>query len=82
MEKNSNKKVKIYSTPLCSYCMKVKLFLHKHNIDYDEYDVSKNIELAEEMIKISGQTGVPVLDIEGKIIIGYNKDEIKMALGL
>ena len=76
------KKVKIYSTPTCPWCMRTKQFLKENNIDFVDYDVSSDQEALEEMIRISGQMGVPVLDIEGEIIVGFDKERIKEALGL
>lgn len=77
-----DKKVKVYSTPTCPYCIRTKQFLKDNNIEFEDMDVSTNQLAAEEMIKISGQMGVPVLDIEGEIIIGFDKERIKQALGL
>jgi glutaredoxin-like YruB-family protein len=76
------KSVKIYSTPTCPFCIRAKQFLKDNNIDFQDIDVSADQQKAEEMIKISGQTGVPVLDIEGEIIIGFDKEKIIKALGL
>jgi glutaredoxin-like YruB-family protein len=77
-----NKKVKIYSTPTCPFCIRTKQFLKDNNIQFEDTDVSSNQAAAEEMIKKSGQMGVPVLDIEGEIIVGFDKERIKQALGL
>jgi glutaredoxin-like YruB-family protein len=77
-----NKKVRIYSTPTCPYCIRVKEFLKGNNIDFEDIDISTNPAETQEMIRISGQMGVPVLDIEGEIIVGFDKDRIKQALGL
>lgn len=76
------KSVKIYSTPTCPWCMRAKQFLKDNNFAYQDLDVSTNQSAAEEMIKKSGQMGVPVLDIEGEIILGFDKEKIKTALGL
>jgi len=62
--------------------MRAKQFLKENNIDFVDYDVSSDEEAAEEMIRISGQMGVPVLDIEGEIIVGFDKERIKQTLGL
>ncbi len=75
-------KVKIYSTPTCPYCIRTKQFLKENNVPFEDTDVSLNQEAAQEMIEKSGQMGVPVLDIEGQIIVGFDKDRIKNALGL
>jgi len=76
------KSVKIYSTSTCPWCMRVKQFLNENNINFENYDVSSDQTKAEEMIQKSGQMGVPVLDIEGEIIVGFDKDRIKQALGI
>lgn len=70
----------IYTTPFCQWCKATKEFLTKKKIKFIEKDVSKNKKLAQEMVKKSGQYGVPVLDIKGKIIIGYNPEEIEKAI--
>jgi glutaredoxin-like YruB-family protein len=77
-----DKHVKIYSTPTCPYCIRAKQFLKDNNIPFEDTDVSSNQEAAEEMIQKSGQMGVPVLDIEGEIIVGFDKERIKQALRL
>lgn len=77
-----NKKITVYSTPTCPYCIRLKQFLKDNNIPFEHYDVSVNQEKAEEMIQKSGQMGVPVLDIEGEIITGFDKEKIKELLGL
>lgn len=77
-----SKSVKVYSTPACSWCVRVKQFLKENNIVFEDVDVSSNQQAAEEMIQKSGQMGVPVLDIDGEIIVGLDKEKIKEALGL
>lgn len=77
-----NKTVKIYSTPTCPWCIHTKQFLKDNNIAFEDVDVSSNQTAAEEMIQKTGQMGVPVLDIQGEIIIGFDKERIKAALGL
>ena len=74
------KNVKVYSTPTCPYCIRAKQFLKDNHIEFENFDVSADQQKSEEMVKISGQMGVPVLDIEGKIIVGFDKEEIKKAL--
>ena len=77
-----DKQVKIYSTPTCPYCIRVKQFLKENKIVFEDLDVSSSQEAAEEMIQKSGQMAVPVLDIDGEIIVGFDKERIKAALGL
>jgi len=76
------KTVKVYSTPTCPYCIRVKQFLKDNNVAFEDFDVSRDQTKADEMVEKSGQIGVPVLDIEGEIIVGFDKEEIKKALGL
>ena len=74
--------VKVYSTPTCPYCIRAKQFLKDNNIVFEDIDVSSNKQAAQEVIERSGQMGVPVLDIDGTLIVGFDKDRIKEALGL
>ena len=76
------KKVKVYSTPTCPFCIRAKQFLKDNNIFFEDIDVSSDPVAAQEMIKQSGQMGVPVIDIDGQLIVGFDKDSIKKALGL
>ncbi len=75
-------KVKIYSTPTCSYCTMAKGFLLENNIEFTEYDVAEDEKARKEMVEKSGQMGVPVIDIDGKIIIGFDQEAMKEALGI
>ncbi|HKZ33717.1 MAG TPA: glutaredoxin family protein [Candidatus Nanoarchaeia archaeon] len=75
-------KIKIYSTPTCIWCAKTREFFRKHKVKFTDIDVSSNRKAAEEMVKKSGQMGVPIIDIDGKIIVGYNEGELKKALNL
>ena len=77
-----DKKVKVYSTLTCPFCVRAKQFLKENNIVFEDIDVSANQLAVEEMIKISGQMGVPVLDIDGEIIVGFDKEKISQALEL
>lgn len=76
------KKVIIYSTPTCIYCKMVKDFLGKNNIEYAEHDVASDMKAREEMVQKSHQLGVPVVDIEGEIFVGFDKAGISKALGV
>jgi len=75
--------VKIYSTPTCVYCKTLKEYLKKNKIELQVIDVSKNEKDLQEMIKKSGQMGVPVVDIDGEIIVGFDKQKIdeKLKIG-
>ncbi len=74
--------VKVYSTATCPYCTMAKNFLRENGIDFVEKNVSEDKGAATEMVEKSGQMGVPVLDINGEIIVGFNRDAIKNALKL
>ena len=76
------KNVKVYSTPTCPYCIRAKQFLKESAVSFEDIDVSMNHEAAQDMIKRSGQMGVPVIDIEGELIVGFDKERIKKVLGL
>ena len=73
-------KIKVYSTPSCPYCNMTKQFLREHNIEFEDIDVSQDQAAAIEMVQKSGQMGVPVIDIDGEIIIGFDLPRIKRAL--
>ena len=74
--------VKIYTTTICPYCHMVKDFLKANNIKFKEINLENNPKAVKEMIEKSSQTGVPVLDINGTIIIGFDVEKIKKALKL
>ncbi len=76
------KSVIVYSTATCPWCIRVKQFLKENNVLFLEWDVSVDKIAADEMVKKSGQMGVPVLDIDGEIIVGFDKDKIKQLLGI
>ncbi len=78
----SQPNVKIYTTPSCVYCRLAKNYFQQEGIQYSEVDVAADASAAEEMIEKSGQMGVPVLDIGGKIIVGFDQPAIRDALGL
>jgi glutaredoxin-like YruB-family protein len=68
--------VKVYSTPTCVYCKTLKEYLKKNNVSFEDIDISKSEKELETMIKVSGQMGVPVVDIDGEIITGFDKLKI------
>lgn len=72
--------ISIYTTPTCSYCTVAKKYFKENGIKFTEYDVAKDPRRADEMVRKSGQMGVPVIDINGRIIVGFNKPEIDGAL--
>jgi len=74
--------VKVYTTTLCPYCKMAKDFLKENKIKFEEVNLENNEQAVNEMIEKSGQTGVPVLDINGRIIVGFDVEGIKKALKL
>lgn len=72
--------VKIYSTPTCYYCVKAKQYFQSKGISYIDLDVSANEAYAQEMIRKTGQMGVPVIEIKNQTIIGFNKSKIEQLL--
>lgn len=75
-------KVKVYSTPTCPYCIKVKSYLKEKNVDFESIDVASNEAGLAEMVRVSGQMGVPVVLIDAEVIIGFDKDKINSKLGI
>lgn len=72
--------VKVYSTPTCPWCTIAKKYLASKNIPYEDMDVSRDREAAMEMVRKSGQRGVPVLEINGNIIVGFDQKTIDRLL--
>ncbi|MBI2640055.1 MAG: thioredoxin family protein [Candidatus Sungbacteria bacterium] len=74
--------VKIYTTPTCVYCKMTKEFFKNNNVEYEEHNVATDTVAREEMIKKSGQMGVPVIDIDGEIIVGFDRGRLAELLGV
>lgn len=72
--------VTVYTTPSCTFCNKVKKYLKENRITFKEHNIQKDKRRAEEMVKKSGQMGVPVLDVHGKVIVGFDVGKIENAL--
>ena len=72
--------IKIYTTPTCPWCKKTKEFFKENKIKFKEINATSDKKAAKEMIEKSGQMGVPVIDIDGEIIVGFNKPAIEKAL--
>ncbi|NLD47696.1 MAG: NrdH-redoxin [Clostridiaceae bacterium] len=72
--------VKVYSTPTCPWCTVAKKYLNSKNVFFEDLDVSSDRNAAAEMIQKSGQRGVPVLDINGTIVVGFDQNEIDRLL--
>ena len=75
-------KVRIYSTTHCPYCNMTKEFFKKNSVKYEEINVETDQKAAEEMIEKSGQMGVPVIEVDGQIIVGFNRPALERALKL
>lgn len=69
--------IKVYSTPTCAYCNMLKKYLDSKKVQYENIDVSTDRNAAQEMVVKSGQRGVPVVDIDGKIVVGFDKERIE-----
>ncbi len=82
IEGKPRKSVTVYSTPSCSWCTVVKRHLQENGIQYREVDVSADQKAAEEMVKKSGQQGVPQTDINGQVVVGFDKTRINSLLGI
>ena len=76
------KNVIIYSTPTCHFCQEAKAFMKEKNIVYTEYNVASDLDKRKEMIDKSGQLGVPVIDVDGKVMVGFEKDKLAEMLGI
>jgi glutaredoxin-like YruB-family protein len=76
------KRVTVYSTPNCSWCNTLKTYLNLHNVLFTDIDLSRDQLAADALVKRSGQTGVPQTDINGEIIVGFNKARINQLLGI
>ena len=75
-------KVIIYSTPTCVYCKMAKEFFAKNNVAYEEHDVASDLKAREEMVNKSHQLGVPVIDVDNKIIVGFDQKTLEDVLGV
>ena len=75
-------KVRVFSTSICPYCVALKEFLKERNIEFEEIDVSKDLEVQKEMIEKSGQMGVPVIEIDEEVIVGFDREKISKLLNI
>jgi glutaredoxin-like YruB-family protein len=78
----NQKSVVVYSTPTCGWCKKLKSYLNANNIKYSEIDVSRDQHAMDELVRKSGQMGVPQTDIGGEIIVGFDKTRIDTLLNI
>ena len=75
-------KIMIYSTPSCAFCVMAKEFFKENNIPFEEYNVAVDLEKRKEMMQKTGQMGVPVIDIDGSVVIGFDKEVIAKKVGI
>ncbi|MBN1921340.1 MAG: glutathione S-transferase N-terminal domain-containing protein [Anaerolineae bacterium] len=75
-------RVIVFSTPTCPYCQAAKKYLQQRGVPFEDEDVSRNIIAAQYMVQRSGQQGVPVIQVGGEIIIGFDRTRLDMLLGL
>ncbi len=75
-------RVIVFSTPTCSFCNAAKAYFRQKNIKYSDIDVSRDQAAARDMVRRSGQQGVPVIDIGGKIVVGFDRNKINQLLGI
>lgn len=73
-------KVTIYTTPTCVYCKMAKVFFKENNVSYEEKDVSQDAAAREEMVAKSQQMGVPVIDVDGQLILGFDRESLLQLL--
>ena len=76
------KKITIYSTPTCHFCAEAKKFLKDRNIAFTEHNVAADMEKRKEMIDKSGQLGVPVIDVDGQVMVGFEEASLKSLIGI
>lgn len=72
--------VKVYSTPACPYCKMAKEYLSSKNVSFEDIDVSSDSQAADEMVKLSGQMGVPVVVVDGQVVVGFDKARLEAIL--
>ena len=72
----ADKQVVIYSTPTCPYCKRAKEYLTRREIPFKEHNVAADRKAAKEMVKKSGQLGVPVITVNGEVLIGFHQDRL------
>jgi len=81
-QSNSQPRVILFTTPTCSFCSMTKKYFREKGIKFKEVDVSRDQAAARDMVRRSGQMGVPVVDIGGKIVVGFDRPKIDKYLGL
>jgi glutaredoxin-like YruB-family protein len=72
--------VTVYTTPTCGFCQQMKAYLNQRGVPFTEVDVSRDMRRAQEMVRLSGQQGVPVVVIDGQVVVGFNRPRIDQLL--
>ena len=81
-EPKKQPRVIVFSTPSCSFCNMAKKYFREKGIKFKDVDVSRDQTAARDMVRRSGQSGVPVIDIGGKVIVGFDRPKINKLLGI
>lgn len=81
-EKKKKNRVIVFSTPTCSYCNMAKQYFRRNKIRFKDIDVSRDQAAARDLVRRTGQMGVPVIDINGKLIVGFDKPQINRLLDI
>jgi glutaredoxin-like YruB-family protein len=81
-QSHAQPRVIVFTTPTCTYCTMTKKYFRDKGIKFKEVDVSRDAAAARDMVKRSGQMGVPVVDIGGKIVVGFDRPKINKYLGI
>lgn len=77
----SEKTVTVYSTPTCPYCQQAKDFLRQKGVGFTDYNVATDLEARNAMVQKSGQLGVPVIEVDGSVVVGFNRARLEELLG-
>ncbi|HVC86553.1 MAG TPA: glutaredoxin family protein [Gaiellaceae bacterium] len=75
-------RVLVFTTPTCPWCVRAKQYLRQRNVKFREVDVSRDAAAARDLVRRTGQMGVPVVEIDGRPIVGFDKQQINRLLGL
>ena len=75
-------RVLVFTTPTCSWCQRLKTYLRERHVQFREIDVSRDAQAARDLVRRTGQMGVPVIEIDGRPIVGFDKPQIDRLLGL
>lgn len=81
MAETTTKRVTVYSTPTCPYCHQAKDYLASKGVAFADLNVAADLEARNEMVRKSGQLGVPVIEVDGQVIVGFNRGKLDELLG-